>query len=141
MSSAEGSDPMTGVGPRRRSRAWWWLAAVAPVVVILLVIGLAGRGGTDQAIPAGQVRSFVVPPGTAAALRRGDPDAAVLPQRLELVVGDTLELVNEDVETHRLGPVVARAGETAQVRFYDAGSYDVECTVGHDRVMIEVRDP
>ena len=137
----EGSDPETGVGPRQRGRWWWWLAAVAPVAVILVVIGLVGRGGTDQALPAGQVRSFVVPPGTAEALRSGDADAAVLPQRLELMVGDTLELVNEDVETHRLGPVVARAGETARVRFYDAGSYDVECTVGHDRITIEVRDP
>jgi hypothetical protein len=127
--------------PHQASRLRWWWAALAPVVVIAAAVVVIGNRSDEAPLPPGQVVSFVVPFGTADAIRAGDPEAAVLPERLELTVGDWLELVNEDVETHRLGPVVARAGETTRVRFFDAGAYQVECTVGHESVSIEVRSP
>jgi hypothetical protein len=120
----------------RRVVAW----VLAPLVVLGAVIAfaVASRGSNDVALPEGTVTSFEVPPGTAAALRRGESVDEVFPRALTLQVGDWLELVNADDETHRLGPVVARAGETVRVRFYEAGRFDAECSVGHDRVLIEV---
>lgn len=113
--------------------------ALAPLMVLGVVVGVAVlRHDTPGALPEGTVTSFEVPSGTAAAMRRGDPVDEVFPQAISLRVGDWLELVNLDDETHRLGPVVARANETVRVRFYDAGRFDAECSVGHDSVLIEV---
>lgn len=123
----------------RRVLLW----VLAPLVVLGVVVAVASlRGEDDATLPEGTVTSFEVPAGTADALRRGEAAAdVVFPSSLTLRVGDWLELVNLDDETHRLGPVVARAGETVRVRFYDAGRFDVECSVGHDTVVIEVLDP
>lgn len=111
---------------------------LAPLVVLGVVVGVAVLRDAPGVLPEGTVTSFEVPLGTAAAIRRGESVAEVFPQALSLRVGDWLELVNLDDETHRLGPVVARANETVRVRFYDAGRFDAECSVGHDSVLIEV---
>jgi hypothetical protein len=114
---------------------------MAPVVLLVGIVTFAvTRSDTSADVPEGVTTSFDVPLGTAAALRRGESVDDVLPQALTLRVGDWLELVNLDDETHRLGPVVARAGETARVRFYEAGRFDAACSVGHDTVVIEVLD-
>jgi hypothetical protein len=120
----------------------WVLVALTPVVVLGVVVALAViRHDPPGVLPAGTVTSFEVPLGTAAALRRGDAVEEVFPPSISLRVGDWLELVNLDSETHRLGPVVARARETVRVRFYDAGRFDAQCSVGHDSVLIEVLPP
>lgn len=114
---------------------------LAPLVVLTAVVALAWTGGDDgAALPEGRVVSFEVPPGTAAALRRGETVTDVFPEELTLTVGDWLEVVNRDDEVHRVGPVVAGGGETARVRFYEAGRFDVVCSMGHDTVRIVVRD-
>lgn len=114
---------------------------MAPVVLLVGIVAFAVmRSDTPTDLSEGVTTSFEVPRGTAEALRRGDSVDDVLPQTLTLQVGDWLELVNLDDETHRLGPVVARAGETARVRFYEAGRFDAACSVGHDTVVIEVLD-
>ena len=114
-----------------------WIAA--PLVLVVAVIGVAvWRSDDPGELPEGRVFSFEVPPGTAAALQRGESVDEVFPASLTLRVGDWLEVVNRDDDIHRLGPVVARAGETARVRFYEPGRFDAACTVGHDTVLIEV---
>lgn len=112
---------------------------MAPVVLLVgFVTFAATRSDSSPELFDGVTTRFEVPFGTAAALQRGEAVPDVWPPALTLQVGDWLELVNLDDETHRLGPVVARAGETARVRFYEAGRFDAACSVGHDVVVIEV---
>lgn len=118
-----------------------WMLGPLVVLSMAVVAVVVLRGSGDEPLPEGQVVSFEVPPGTAAALQRGEVIDDVFPTSLTLQVGDWLEVVNRDDAIHRLGPVVARAGETARVRFYESGRFDAACTVGHDTVSIEVLDP
>jgi hypothetical protein len=114
-----------------------WIGAPLLLVVAVFAVAML-RGDDSGGLPEGRVFSFEVPPGTAAALQRGDMVDDVFPSSLTLRVGDWLEVVNRDDDIHRLGPVVARPGETARVRFYESGRFDAACSVGHDTVLIEV---
>lgn len=120
---------------RRGVIAW----ITAPLVLVVAVVAVAMLRSDDAGeLPDGRVFRFEVPAGTAAALQRGETVDEVFPRSLTLRVGDWLEVVNRDDDVHRLGPVVARPGETARVRFYESGRFDAACTVGHDTVQIEV---
>lgn len=128
----------------------WWVALVI-VAVPLLVVGaavvlaLATRsddgGGSSSGTPTRppETLTYVIPSGTAARMEAGVRVDDVIPEYLELVVGDTIVVENQDNTTHRFGPIVVRAGETTEVKFYEAGRYQGACTVGdHDTVTIQV---
>lgn len=95
--------------------------------------------GAGPAAPTGLTYTFEIPEGTAARMERGEPVADVFPERMAASVGDTYIVVNRDDATHQLGPIVVRGGETAEITFYQAGTYVGACTVGdHDTVTIVV---
>jgi hypothetical protein len=56
----------------------------------------------------------VIPPGTAERIKSGD-DEPFLPEEMVFVIGDVLEVVNQDFVSHQLGPIWVPAGSTASL--------------------------
>lgn len=98
------------------------VVAVATVVVAVLVLT---RG--DE--PAGEDYTVVVPAGTAARIAAGD-QVELMPERLELSVGDRLVIENRDDAAVTVGPFAVRPGETFRYRFANPGRYIGFCTIG-----------
>lgn len=120
-------------GDRRASLVLASLAAA-----LLLVTAGAGCGETEEAGP--DVVEIVVPEGTAKRLRAGE-DVVVMPERLELDVGQTLLIRNEDVEEASVGPYAVGAGKTLSIRYGRPGSFEGFCPLSeNDRYEIVIED-
>ena len=119
------------------------LAAVAflwPVSAALVVVFVVA-GGSDEPVPtvAGVVHTFEVPPGTADLQERGLLTADVFPESYTVKVGDTITVINNDVEIHTFGPFTVRPGETQSLTFTEPGYFFGVCTAGpHETVTITV---
>lgn len=72
--------------------------------------------------------SYVIPAGAGEALDAGEP-LEILPARLEVQVGQTIEIVNEDDRGHLVGPFFVGEGETLRQRFSSPGEFIGLCTV------------
>lgn len=119
---------------RRRPGATVAIAAglLAIVVLFLVLVLVATR---TEAI----VHSYVIPAGTQEELKRGREPAGLPPYRLNVKVGDTLEVVNRDSVAHTYGFIVVSPGQTARYTFRRAGEFRGSCTVAlHDSVIITV---
>ena len=72
--------------------------------------------------------SFTIPAGSGDAIDRGE-SLDLLPQELDVTVGEVLELVNLDDRGHLVGPFFVGKGETVRQRFNAPGTYVGECSV------------
>ncbi len=143
-----GDSELTEGGPvARGATARTLLAAGAFLLPILLAVAavvlLAGgddRGG-GRSGPAGGGRTveYTIPAGTAALMAKGYPVPDVLPEQVDLLVGDTVVVENLDDAVHTFGPITVRPGETTRLTFDRPGYYFGICTVGtHDTVTFVV---
>ncbi len=112
-----------------------------PAAGIALVLGgvlggvLAGCGD-DPSQPGAEVVSdgetatfdYVIPAGAGEALDAGTP-LEILPARLEVNVGDTIRIENQDDRGHTVGPFFVGANETLTQRFSTPGEFEGVCTV------------
>lgn len=80
---------------------------------------------------------IVIPRGTAARIAAGD-EVQLLPAEFVVKVGETIRIVNHDVEAHDAGPFYVGPGETMTQRFASAGEYSGECSI-HSSGEIVVR--
>jgi hypothetical protein len=141
-------DPIDETRPApRRSGGRTLLAAVAfllPILVaVVAVVVLAGRddsgGGAGGPSGGGRTFEFSIPAGTAERMAVGYPVADVMPEQLDLLVGDTVVVENLDEAVHTFGPITVRPGETTRLTFDRPGYYFGICTVGtHDTVTFVV---
>ena len=74
---------------------------------------------------------LVIPAGTAARVAQGE---SVLPKGQVFVVGDTLQVTNEDTVTQTLGPLVIPPGSTASMKLDQAGSLSYTCSFQPSKV-------
>ncbi len=112
------------------------LAALALVAAALAWAALAPP-------PAGaHTLTFVIPPGTAARLRAGEP-VTVLPSPIHLTVGvrDVLVLTNDDEVTHQLGPIVLGSRQTYRIPFRKPGRFQYACSLHAAGSLSLVIDP
>lgn len=112
--------------PPRARRPW-----LLPVVLLaaLVTAGAAVVGGLALAQdPSGTDHRFVIPAGTAERARAGE-QVEILPAVLDLEVGDSITLVNEDDVTQVTGFLTVRPGETVHYRFTRASTYSGACTL------------
>ncbi len=68
---------------------------------------------------------LVIPAGTAAKVAQGQ---SVLPAGQIFVVGDTLQVKNEDSVTQTLGPLVIPPGSSASMKLDQVGSLSYTCS-------------
>lgn len=120
-------EPVTRPGGSRR---WIAGAVAAAVVVAAVVIGVVVLLGDDGPADDGAY-TVVVPAGTSARIAAGE-DIALMPERVELSVGDRLVIDNRDSETVEVGPFAVRPGETFEYTFRNAGRYIGYCSIGEN---------
>ncbi|MCB1039809.1 MAG: hypothetical protein KDA94_09825 [Acidimicrobiales bacterium] len=128
------TDATEAVPLRARS---WLLPIVLAAIVVALVFGI-GRGlASIRAERSAKTVTFVVPDGTAE--RSLTEVVEIMPERVELNVGDTLVIRNDDTETATVGPFTVRPGETVRQHFQQAQTLIGECSLsGSGTVQIVV---
>lgn len=107
------------------------LVVIIPLIVIMVVL----------LKPSSTTYSFTISPGTQEALDNGEKVPNQLPISLDMKVGDTLEVTNNDSVAHTYTFLILRPGETGRYTFHNAGVFTAACTVGeHEEVTITVRE-
>jgi plastocyanin len=111
-------------------------AIAALAVATVALVGLTGCGSDSSSDPATEViesvdaatYEYVIPQGAGEALDAGTP-LEVLPGELEVRVGETIRIVNEDDRGHSVGPFFVGANETLTQQFSSPGEFVGVCTV------------
>ena len=90
---------------------------------VLSELGFHFQGNTTSRPP--QTVELVIPPGTADRVSQGE---SVVPQDMVIVVGDTLEVRNQDSVSHTLGPLFIPAGSSARLTLNQVGNIAYTCS-------------
>lgn len=88
----------------------------------------AGPGFSETDTAAAANYEYTIPEGAGVALDEGTP-LTILPGELEVRVGETIKIVNDDDRGHNVGPWFVGAGETLRQAFTSEGSFEGNCTV------------
>jgi len=104
---------------------------IAVSMLIGLVIGILLNEVTfyflrETARPPQRVE-LVIPKGTAERVAQGEAPVSI-PDNMIFVMGDTLVVINQDVENHQLGDLWIPAGGAASMRLETAEKYTYSCS-------------
>ena len=111
------------------------IVAVVSALAVVAVGGAlwwsAGNDGPgtiagDASIAANY--EFVIPAGSGARIDAGE-QLEIIPAELEVVVGESIRIVNEDDRGHVVGIFYVGAGETLIQSFTSAGELSGDCSV------------
>ena len=106
--------------------------AAALVAGLLVAAGCSSntsQPATEAAEETGTATyEYVIPVGAGEALDAGTP-LEILPGELEVKIGETIRIVNEDDRGHSVGPFFVGANETLTQRFSSPGEFVGVCTV------------
>ena len=107
------------------------------VLTVNEVFFLIQKDSNDR---APQTMQLVIPEGTANLVEQGQA-APSIPEEMVFVVGDVLEVVNEDTVDHQLGPIWVPPGSTGSLQLEDANKYAYSCSFAPSRYLgIDVRE-
>ena len=102
-------------------------------VALLLLAGLAGcadrRAGVEwraSGKPANY--DYFIPAGTAARIAAGRP-FDIVPQHLDVKVGETIRIRNQDTVGAEVGVFFVGPGETVSMKFTKPGVLRGKCTI------------
>lgn len=121
--------------PYRRRGAPRIAAAAVALAALAVLVPAAGCGGE----PEPQVAEFVVPAGTAARIANGER-VDIMPDTLELRVGDTLRIRNEDDVDTTVGPYLVEAGREFTLTYGAPGVFAGACALsegGEFRIIVK----
>ena len=118
------------------------------VVIILISLGmmlvitegafLLQRDETDRAPKTIQI---VIPEGASQSVEAGE-DVISLPEGSVFVLGDVLEVVNQDTVNHQLGPIWVPPGAVGSLMLDEANEYSYTCSfVPSQYLGFDVRQP
>ncbi len=110
-------------------------AATAALAACVLVVASCGGDESSSGpgiAPADELESatyeYVIPLGAGDALDAGTP-LEILPAELEVSVGESIRIINNDERGHNVGPFFVGAHETLSQRFSSEGEFVGVCTV------------
>lgn len=105
---------------------------VAAVAAIAFAACGAERTGEVATSPLGPNDptdyEYVVPFGTGNKLDRGEV-IEIMPQTLDVSVGESIRIVNDDIRDYMIGPFFVTAGQTLAMRFTHPGVLTGICLV------------
>lgn len=115
-------------------------AMAAMVLVAGSVAACGGGDGPHEATPMTTIPGpydydYVIPNGTAAQIALGN-DPGIMPTELDVRVGETIRIVNDDVVSHTVGTFYVLAGTSLVYRFPKEGRYEGECSTNPDDVFV-----
>lgn len=95
----------------------------------------------DRVARPPQTIELVIPAGTAAEVAAGKPVPSI-PEAMDFLIGDTLQVVNQDEVDHQLGPVWVPPGTSASLRLEQADKFAYACSFKPTRYLgVNVRQP
>jgi plastocyanin len=107
----------------------WIVAIVAGLVLVACRNDSSSEPGAEAIAAVDDATyEFVIPAGAGEALDAGTP-LEILPRELDVRVGETIRIVNEDDRGHTVGPFFVGADETLTQRFSSPGEFVGVCTV------------
>ena len=114
-------------------------AAGAGFAVAVVVLGWAAFAPLPE---RGAALTFVIPPGTAARLKAGEP-FNVLPSPIHLMIGvrDVLVITNDDDVIHQVGPIILGSRQTYRIPFRKPGHFQYACSLHAAGTLALVIDP
>ncbi|MCZ7553166.1 MAG: hypothetical protein M5U05_11365 [Anaerolineales bacterium] len=84
---------------------------------------------------------IVVPPGTAERIQAGE-ETPFIPEEMVFVVGDILEVINQDAVSHQLGPVWVPAGATGSLMMNQVERVRYSCSFQSQQFLgLDIRQP
>jgi hypothetical protein len=103
---------------------------VAALAGLALALGATGWAAFAPLPEGARAFTFVIPPGTAARLKAGEP-FNVLPSPIHLMVGvrDVLVLTNDDDAIHQVGPIILGSRQTYRIPFRRPGNFQYACSL------------
>ena len=106
------------------------LVILGAATVVVLALAAAAWAAFAPLPTSSRELTYVIPPGTAARAKAGEP-FAVLPSPIHLTVGirDTLVLTNDDEVTHQLGPVILGPRQSYRIPFKRPGRFQYACSL------------
>lgn len=126
---------------------------VRPYLIRLLLIALISAVGVaafnegayliqkDKSDRPPKTIQLVIPAGTAARLAAGESVQSI-PDKMVFVMGDVLEVKNQDSVAHQLGPVWVPAGATGRLVLNEPNKYTYTCSFSTSRFLgLDVRKP
>ena len=103
------------------------LGAVLLLLATTLLLAGCGSGPEEYRV--------VVPAGTAERIAAGE-DVQLIDTEIDLSVGDSIVIVNQDTELHQVGPFPVRAGETFDHTFSTPGTFEGVCSLHPDNAVV-----
>ncbi|MEZ5379350.1 MAG: hypothetical protein R2733_22815 [Acidimicrobiales bacterium] len=97
------------------------------MAALLAACGSSG-GEAASAAPEPVTYKYIIPNGTGERIEAGEP-VQIVPARLDINVGDSIEIVNNDSQGHNVGPFFVGEGETVSQTFPSPAEYIDACTV------------
>lgn len=110
------------------------------LVAAVAVLALAGVGCGSERNTGSQLQSaplgadeaatyeYTVPFGTGNRLDSGFT-VDIMPQTLDVKVGESIRIVNDDIRDFMVGPFFVQAGQTLAMRFTHAGVLSGVCQI------------
>ena len=100
------------------------------VAFVVTEIGFRLEGNTISRAPKTVI--LVIPNGTSANVAQG---LDLIPSDMAFMLGDTLQIRNQDSVTHSLGPMVIPAGSTASLELNEAKNLAYTCSFETHKVF------
>ncbi len=123
-----------------------YLVRLGVVVVISLVFVAVFNEAVymlqkDKSDRAPKTIQLVIPAGTAQQVADGEQVPGI-PDEMQFVVGDVLEVRNEDSAVHELGPIWVPAGTTGRLVLDTVDRYSYSCSFVPSQFLgLDVRQP
>jgi hypothetical protein len=117
-----------------------WISLISLVFTLFFneLVFLLSKDPNDR---APQTVQLVIPAGTAKQIEAGE-EIPSIPSEMVFVMGDVLEVVNQDAVSHQLGPVWVPAGSVGRLVMEQPQDLSYSCSFRPSRYLgIDVKLP
>ena len=111
------------------------------VVIVIAFNEISYALQKDEHDRAPKTVQMVIPSGAAASVEAGK-DPIDLPEEMVFVVGDVLEVTNQDRVSHQLGPVWVPPGSSGSLTMENIGKLAYSCSFSTTQYLgLDIRQP
>lgn len=117
------------------------LTFIISLVAMVAVTEIAYLVQKDEADRAPKTVQIIIPRGASERVAAGE-SIDTLPEDMTFVIGDVLEVVNQDEVNHELGPIWVPPGSTGRIVLEEANKFSYSCSFAPSRYLgLDVKKP